>query len=331
MTWFESLTGCSEDSPETVRTQLAVDGRQLRSRRNGRSWLCGDLETPTLAQLRNRVRCVAQDARPISLREVIANVQDLHADKANKNALFQVASQFNLLEMATPDVTPERGVGIYEWDHSQGPACAVSAGAGTIFRNYFVLVNSRVGQSTDNQIDCLAGIGALLGNTNQRLWQMVNGYTLSSANGLKEIHEKLEAMDATARDRLRQALQIGLQWDTQVTLDGSSHVVSQAYCSALSVAYCEHPTELWAPFATLVLEAAYEATICAAIINAHRTGKKTLFLTLLGGGAFGNDMAWIMGAIRRSVREYSESGLDIAIVSYGRSNPCVQRLVSEFV
>ncbi len=229
-----------------------------------------------------------------------------------------------------PDVTPEWGVGIYERDPTQGPACAIAAGAGTIFRNYFADVNGRIGQSEDNQIDCLAGIGALLGNAEQRLWQMVNGYALPSAAGLKEINDKLNALDEPGRDRLRQSLQIGLQWNTQVTLDNASHTVSQAYCSALPISYTDHVLELWAPFATLVLEASYEATICAAIVNATRTGNNVLFLTLVGGGAFGNELDWIMHAIRRSLELYSESGLDIAVVSYSQSKPCVQQLVSAF-
>ncbi len=331
MTWFESLTGCREDSPDGVRANLEVDGPRLYSRRNGRSWLYGRLETPTLGQLRDRVRGLSCEPGPMTVREVVANVQHLHADKGNSNALFQVASQFNLLEMVGPEVTPERGVGIYEKDRTQGPACAIAAGAGTIYRNYFVPVNGRLGQTADNQIDCLSGVGTLLGNTDQRLWRMVNGYALPSAEGLAEIDQKLSALDETGVDRLRQALQIGLQWDTQVTLDGASHTVSQAYCSALPVAYTRHALKMWTRFAKLVLEAAYEATICAAIINAERTRNRTLFLTLLGGGAFGNEPAWIMQAIRYALSRYPNCGLDVAIVSYGSSNPGVQQLAAEFM
>ena len=71
----------------------------------------------------------------------------------------------------------------------------------------------------------------------------------------------------------------------------------------------------WAELAQLVLQAAYEATICAAIINQSNK----LFLTLLGGGAFGNEDAWIIGAIERAVIRYREHDLDIAIVSHSRS------------
>ena len=316
MSWFEKLTGCVGESRESVREHLFIDGRRLHSRLNGKSWLCGELETPTLAQLRQRVRNIKRDLAPISVRNVVGNVQHLHLNRANENALFQVASQFNLLEMTSPRVTPECGVGIYEHDFTQGPACAIAAGAGTIYRNYFVDINGRIGQTADNQINCLSGIAKLLDNSKQRLWKMVNGYALPSAEGLEEINRKLESMDEAALDAVRQALQIGLHWDTQVTLGDASHTVSQAYCSAMPVAYTNHTKELWAPLAKLVLEAAYEATICAAILNVDRNRNNRLFLTRLGGGAFGNSPDWITDAISRSLELYSDSGLDVAIVSY---------------
>ena len=167
----------------------------------------------------------------------------------------------------------------------------------------------------------------MLDNSQDRLWQMVNGYAMPSAQGLKEINRTLESLDETGRDRIRQALQIGVQWDTQVTLDDCGHTVSQAYCSAMPVRYTTHERDLWQPFATLILEAAYEATLCAAIVNSARTGCKKLFLTLLGGGAFGNNPDWILEALSRALNLQSDSGLDISIVSFGSSNLDVRRLL----
>jgi hypothetical protein len=114
-----------------------------------------------------------------------------------------------------------------------------------------------------------------------------------------------------------------------VTLDDSKYIVSQAYCSALPVAYSHHPSKLWEEFARLVLEASYEATICTAILNSQRNGNNRLFLTLLGGGAFGNEASWILGGIRRALKLYKYIDLDIAIVSYGSSNPDVKQLVNQ--
>jgi hypothetical protein len=320
MTWFERLTGFAEESPQQVRANLIVNADTLKSVVNGKAWTCGDLETPSLAELRERVRCTALEVGKLSLREVVANVQDLHSDESNAGAMFQVASQFNLLEMVSPGVTPEHGVGIYEDDHTQGPACAMAAGAGTIYRNYFARVNGEVGQSARKQIDCLADVGTALENSNGRLWEMRNGYALASHDGLVEISNRLRALSESEKDVLRAKLRVGIQWHTQVTLNDCMHLVSQTYCSALPVAYMQHPPELWTDFAQLVLEAAYEATVCAAILNASRSGSNKVFITLLGGGAFGNQTHWIIGAIRYALLLFRNAALDVAIVSYGRSN-----------
>lgn len=64
--------------------------------------------------------------------------------------------------MVGPDVTPEDGVARYEYDRTQGPACAMAAGAATIYRNYFAPVGEQTGQTTKRQLDGLADIGAEL-------------------------------------------------------------------------------------------------------------------------------------------------------------------------
>src|SRR4029077_13447538 len=46
--------------------------------------------------------------------------------------------------------------------HNQGPACAMAAGAATIYRNYFAPVDGEIGQTRDRQIDALAGVGTAL-------------------------------------------------------------------------------------------------------------------------------------------------------------------------
>ena len=324
--WFERLVGFPE-SAIGVREQLRADGRTLRSLANGRAFTWGELETPSLDELRERVRRSSPRPGRLAIRERVANVQDLHRDPANAGALFQVASQFNLLEMVDPAITPEQGIDRYEGDHTQGPACAIAAGAGTIYRNYFVNVGGQIGQSADRQIDCLADLGQALGNAGGALWTMRNGYALPSREGLDRIADLLGNASAGQRDELRKRLRIGVLWDTQVTLEGSDHLVSQAYCSAMPVAYSPHPAARWAPFATLILEAAYEATLLAAMLNAERSGNRTVFLTLLGGGAFGNDVEWILKAMERAHACCRGHDLDVAVVSYGRSSRDVQTLL----
>jgi len=327
--WFNILTGFHEGIPSHVRENIFINGNLLKSLINGKEYVCGFLETPSLDELRERVQRIELNPGKISVREVNADVQQLHIDTSNAGALFQVASQFNLLEMATPHVTPEHGIARYEYDHTQGPACAIAAGAGTIYRNYFVDVNGVTGQTSENQIDCLAKIGAKLGNSDNRLWEMKNGYALASKEGLKEITHILKSSSESEIDELRKLLRIGIQWNTQVTLNDSKHTVTQAFCSALPVSYSQHPPELWSSFAQVILEATYEATLCAGILNSTKTGNKRIFLTLVGGGAFGNDTTWIINAITRSLNLYRHFELDVVIVSHGRSNFFVQDLVRQ--
>ena len=327
MTWFERLTGIEERNPEYVRAQLDLEGETLVSRANGQRWQAGRLETPSLGELRERVGQLDLPTGRLQVGEVVADARELHADPDSANALFQVASQFNLLEMVAPDRTPEHGIGIYEHDRTQGPVCAISAGAGTICRNYLVPVNGRTGQSAENQIDCLADLGEALGNQGQRLWTMRNGYALATESGLADIAKQLKWARESERDELRARLRIGLQWSTQVTVPGCEHTVSQAYCSALPVAYSDLTQNQWEPFARLVLEASYEAVILAGLLNHEVTGDPRIYLTLIGGGAFGNEDDWIVESIQRIVEIWVNAPLELNVVSYGRSQPVLKSLM----
>jgi len=329
--WFKELTGFSENSPYQVRENLILDGENLISKVTGKCFSCGSLSIPSLGELRGELQSRGFPSGKISLNEIIADVQELHKDKENTGSLFQVASQFNLLEMVSPEVSPDSGVDGYEYDHTQGPACSIAAGAGTLFRNYFATVNGQIGQSSDNQIDTLVDLGEALGNSDNSLWVMKNGYALASKSGLETISKTLSDSNESEVDELRQLLRIGLQHDTEVTISTSRHKVSQAYCSALPIAYSQYSAELWKPFAELVLEASYEATICAAIINSAKpTGNNKVFLTLLGGGAFGNDLGWIINAIERAVMRYRNYKLDVFVVSYRASNSHLHDLINRF-
>lgn len=328
--WFETLTGFHEESPEQVHENMSVDGNVLRSRINDKEYVCGVLDTPSLAELRDRVNQGESNSGRLSVREAVSNVQQLHIEKSNAGSLFQVASQFNLLEMVSPNITPEQGVGGYENDRTQGPACAIAAGAGTIFRNYFVDVNGSSGQTAKKQIDCLADIGNMLGNADNHLWEMKNGYALASEEGLIEITNTINSANEAEIDELRKLLRIGIQWDTEVTLNNSKHTVTQAYCSALPVAYSQQSSKFWAGFAGIILEASYEATICTGILNSLKTGNNKVYLTLIGGGAFGNERTWIINAIKRSLNLYKHVDLDVVIVSHGYSNSHVQEFINQF-
>ena len=95
----------------------------------------GRLELVTLQDLRDRVGALdasATQPRPSRFETVTGDVRELHRKLDYAGALFQVASQFNLLEMIGPQVSPEEGVARYADDRTQGPACAMAAGAAVV-------------------------------------------------------------------------------------------------------------------------------------------------------------------------------------------------------
>ncbi len=329
MDWFENITGFTETSYEETRKRLSVEGGWLQSRVTGRKFAVGRLEVVSLQTLRERIASEYTPPGRLTVRNISGDVRRMHQSREFSAALFQVASQFNLLEMVSPYVTPEHGVTRYQHDRTQGPACAVAAGAATIYRNYLVPLDGGTGQTAERQVDCLKAVGAALAEALaqpvEHLWTMENGYALCSAEGLAKINAHLDRLDPSATNELRGLLQIGVHQDVEVTdLESDPpQLVSQAFCSALPVAYCDHPSSMWQPFAELVLDAAYEATVLAAVLNARRGGSNIVLLTRLGGGAFGNDDAWIDAAMRRALDKVRGVDLDVRLVSFGWQAPAM--------
>lgn len=328
MDWFERLTGFKETDPFTVRQNMAMEGERLVSRANGSNWGAGRLETSMLRELRTR-RVVRSGSTTFCLAQ--GDVGAAHADPANAGAFFQVASQFNALEMVSPSITPEQGVTRYERDHTQGPGCAMAAGAATIYRNYFVPLEGGVGQSGARQIDGSADLraclSAALGIPPQELWEMENGYLLIGRGALDKVSSHIASASEAERDALRGTLAVTLHYDVEVTQVGAGRGqrVSQAFCSALPIAYNDHPVEAWEPFARLVLEAAYEATLRAAATQ----GNGCVFLTSLGGGAFGNPKPWIYDAIDRALNLCAYDGLDVRHLSFSAPDEALVALANK--
>ncbi|MBO6514973.1 MAG: hypothetical protein JJ975_00295 [Bacteroidia bacterium] len=318
--WFKELVGFEETSPEKVREHLSYQDGWVKSEANGREMYVGILEVPTLDELKQRAPSLDSFHSRLRVKEVVGNVQALHVEPQNEHSVFQAASQFNLLEMVSPSVTPEMGIDRYSHDHTQGPACAIACGAGTIYRNYFVPLNGKQGQTRNNQINCLDQVGEALNNSELQLWSMVNGYALLNEHGLLKINALLGS-GKVQRDTLKSLLRVGVQWNTEVTIAKEGHQVTQVYCSALPVAYSSHIDPIyWENFATLILEATYEATLYTALINHTKTGCSKVFLTLVGGGAFGNELSWILSALSNALIKFRNTPLNVSVVSYGHSN-----------
>lgn len=363
--WFSRITGFDEDGGYAdVQSRLRVDGDFLVSTATSRRTRCGQLELVSLAALRaragigtapgaaarkagaaagiaNRAVCAEIDddpgqALPNTVSNLRGEARQLHGDPEHAGAVIQVASQFNLLEMVGPDVTPEAGVARYAGDRTQGPACAMAAGAATIYRNYLVPLGDQIGQTASRQLDGLAEIGQALSRAVAlpvgELWSMRNGYALCTGKGLDAIRDYLAGATEAARDDLRARLRIGVHQNIEVTdvVGPSAPLVTHALCSALPIAYCDEPGHRgWEPLARLVLEATYEATLLAGVLNRRRGVSPVVLLTCVGGGVFGNRNDWIDAAIRRALAICAGRGLDVRLVSHGTVPGWLKRIAKD--
>lgn len=309
ISWFKELTGLDETPPNVAR--LSVIDNKLVSPGTTKSYDIGTFQITTLMSLKDGLRMTKTGNAPNTVDTIYSNATELHIDPQNEGATFQVASQFNFLEMPNPDITPQHGVDGYLYDNTQGPACAIACGAATIYRNYFL-------QHTTQQFNGLSYIENLIENDKEQYWRMKNGYALLNTCTMNELNKILEH-----NPQIGNQLRIGIHHGAQVTLNNRQHKVTQVFCSALPLSYITRSQfaeidPIYKPFATTILNATYEATLIAAFFNKLNTGNSTLFLTRIGGGAFGNEQEWIDEAIDNALAKYSHLGLDIKLVEYKR-------------
>ena len=339
--------------------------RKLRLPNSTTEVTFGSFVLPTVAELRHACAALHQQlqrfgdedqpyrTKLVAWRNVVDSVLNLHAGHDHGPVIFQAASQFNCLEFPSPETTPEEGITNYCYDHTQGPACAMACGPGTAFRNYLVPWSTvegtpLVGQSRRDQINTLQPIldQLTLCNGGERVPITVkNGYAEASSKQLQSVAAMVNAQAADLVSRL----QVGIQRDTQVTYPANivaeQRLVTQVYCSAVPVSYTSATPDDWEPLAKIVLQGAYEATLLegvrqglAVTLQEKEQQSSTftarflvpkVYLTLVGGGVFGNKHEWIYDAMvhaHAAVQSYGMP-LDVYIVHYSDVPHHAQALV----
>lgn len=108
MDWFEQLTCFKEKNYASTQSRLVVHGGPLKSLGNRKSYAIGKFELLSLHSLRETAALT--DAAPgrVKVKLVTGDARELHRQPEYSGALFQVASQFNMLKMVSPTVTLSR-------------------------------------------------------------------------------------------------------------------------------------------------------------------------------------------------------------------------------
>lgn len=243
----------------------------------------------------------------------------LQANPDNADAVFQVASNFNGLETthADQDFTQQL-LADYIFDRTQGPAASISAAPGLILRRYLLHFDQHQpdvqwGQTLNNQINFLSNVA--------------NNLPISPAGYVVFDHIPLAPTD----DDLR-LIKIGYHENVQVThglmrdpehhyfiADDQQQIINQVFTAAIDLGVTNRRyrnNAIIQQWAQTVLNAAYEGTLRKAFIE----NKRKVFLTLVGGGVFGNDITWIIDALDRMRDFIRDSGLEVILIWYCSSN-----------
>jgi hypothetical protein len=249
----------------------------------------------------------------------------LQANPANRNAVFQVASNFSCLEPVSMTDYPESGITKYTSDHTQGPFAAISAAPGLLYRMYFIFYNPHTNpllwrQTTHHQINLLEAT-----NIPTR-----NGYVMFDKTYLNQ-----------ANTIAYEEIKIGYHADIQVTygylndlnhhtvVDDPAQIINQVFTAAVDFGatnYCWKNNHTALEIAEQILDAAYEGTILSAV--AH--GKKKVFLTLIGGGVFQNKLSAIASALEKVQTIIYEYGLNVTLIIYDSTSSSIQDQMTEF-
>lgn len=276
--------------------------------------------------------------------EVYTGGFSLQRAAGHRHATFQVSSGFNCLHQFNTDLTPtslsvpEHGITGYgaTSEFGIGPALSIATSPAAVFRNYFSrldeqdcpnLMKTKIfqyGQTKACQINNLSDLEEVLGK--KKFFEVDGGFIkVLNTRLILGLGGPASGVNNTVNlDRLRKSIRVGLHQDVQVVASDlrtlapdaapdTSFTISQVLSSGCLTqagfmsgsGNNKFDAALYQGLCSLILEANYEATLAAALVNAERhsweEGSNVVFLTPLfgpgpgGAGAvsFGGGIQWV--------------------------------------
>lgn len=281
----------------------------------------GSFSTPTIGELQQQVEALVDQegaseknnrstACQFSCRYHV-DIGALQASlKTDDHCLIQIAGNFNCLNVSNRRTKPDSG-SMVERAHvykTQGPAATFGTLAAHLYRVHFCMQsppqNLYAGQTLQHQINLLDQVKDYAGTP-------VNGKI--TLTGTEQPIMDIDAVVASVR--------VGLQTDCKVLYGRSAELLANGplvdQCHGAAVNFrslsLDHSPKSAPPvwmaekrpqiqtLARTVLRAAYEGVYLAAIVRQ----RKHLYLTLVGGGVFGNAATVIVEELARAHQRYA--------------------------
>ena len=323
--FFKETFGFDESEDDVykyITVEETEDGTIMKDKANNKTWNSGIFKTVGINDIpKHEARGggklhIIKGNGSRSTKYWLVDVLPAQSHPENDGATYQAASNFNALEFTSPNQTARDGISSYPYDRTQGPYCALACTPSILYRNYFVQVpgSKRPGQLT-KEIE-------LLENTPIHV---THGYAeITDTKSLR--NENFDFSDLTK-------YKVASHSNCEVTLtsgasglevfepeDGKKHIAHHVYAAAFNFSYSVEKNAYTLKIAESLLEAQYRATILCAWDNSvkypGREGSNKLYLTLLGGGVFGNPKSLICKQIEKCQDLIVESGLDVYVVCF---------------
>jgi len=301
--WMPWFLGLQEEqlSADGVRQRIFdADSSTLLNESTSQRWPCGRFSLESVSDLARALSEASQtsmsEARvPLKVKDGI-DIGDFQATLRTEDcAMVQIASNFNCVEVPSRSVLPDHGglVRGYATDRTQGPAASFGVPAASLLRAHYPFHHADMapgqwGQTEAKQIELLADVREYFGTC-------VNGkVTLEGAE---------RRVVGAEVDVVASEIKVGIHADAEVVFGrsktrGALNVLPEPRAvvdQVLSASVNWHspgcqPADGLDNLTRCALRAAYQGAYLAAI----RRGRKNLYLTLIGGGVFGNPEAMIL-------------------------------------
>ena len=225
---------------------------------------------------------------------------------AKQGAIFQVASQFNCLEMLHPGVSPSDGITNYTLDPTQGPRAVLACAPGLIVRNHYYPETNLL---EDMRLECQNGY---------LLWGKHPEDILTHLD-VNKVKIGVMANTTVAGVTLKEGQWIQHQQDKTITQIFTAAAPVNCYANSGDIT-----TQL--KIAKLLIKTQYLAILAYAIrdITSQLYKVPPIHLTLLGAGAFGVPLAVVVEALTEALRYFSHP-LPVVLHCYHKSESVAVR------
>lgn len=304
MTWFETITGLPEYEWLSRRDESILEAPngdlQIQNVHTGQRFEAGSFSVHSLEDIAQPTTSNINALPPFELHVRTSHAGLPSVDVANLQAhaqagtLFQVASNFNCVEVAHHSVHPDGGnfVSNLAIDSTQGPAASASGGVSAITRVHAPFYDPNInsndwGQTIHRQVELLGH--PLIAHH----FPVTNGKLIF--HGTEPTDYNPDALFKHIRIGLHRRVRpyFGLRRPPFMEYFENPPSIDQVFVAALNHrAPKPHPHHLESK-TKMLLKAAYHGTYRAAI----QCQNPQMVLTLIGGGSFANPPAYIAGAI----------------------------------